>query len=79
MKLFGVWWGATDRRTQKQAQQHFVLEQETTQDNHAKYANADAEILPRGLVRQRRASNLVSCVFLLALFATMVLKPGFTP
>jgi len=29
-----------------------------------------------GVLRQRRISNVVSCAFLVALYATMVLKPG---
>ena len=59
--LFGIWWGVTDRRTQHPAQQE---------------AAADGRVVPR-VWKLRRVSNLVSCGFLLALYAVMVLKPGY--
>jgi hypothetical protein len=60
--LFGVWWGVTDRRTQGKAQEA------TFESNSDK--------LPTVML-QRRVSNSVSCGFLIALYAVMVLKPGY--
>ena len=62
--LFGLWWGVTDRKTQRRAQEVKAMEPEGP--------------LP-GVLRQRRISNVVSCAFLVALYATMVLKPGLPP
>lgn len=60
--LFGLWWGVTDRKTQEKAQ---IAAAETW-----------GEQLPL-VLRQRRFSNVVSCLFLIALYAIMVLKPGY--
>ena len=68
--LFGLWWGATDRRTQDRAQSAVAASEEITATNEDK--------LPP-VLRQRRVANAVSCAFLLALYATMVLKPGYNP
>lgn len=63
--LFGIWWGVTDRHTQSKAQQ--VVEEDTSRGR-----------LP-GVLRVRRISNVVSCLFLVVIYAIMVLKPGYVP
>jgi len=60
--LFGLWWGFTDRKTQSKAQEVDIVQDDKT--------------LPP-VLRQRRISNVVSCVFLVAIYAIMVLKPGY--
>ncbi len=58
---FGLWWGFTDRTTQARAQ--FALE------------NSLGEKRPT-IFQLRRISNVVSCLFLLALYGMMIFKPG---
>jgi hypothetical protein len=60
----GLWWGLTDVTTQSKALDAATM---ATQDS----SNA----IPRVLLF-RRFSNLVSCGFLAALYAIMVLKPS---
>ena len=58
--LIGLWWGLTDRRTMRHVQNSPVV---------------NGGPLPT-VVRQRRISNIISCLFLVAIYAIMVLKPG---
>lgn len=89
--LLGLWWGATDRTTQRRVQQELVVGTTTKQEENDEDGAAAAVVetssnsgsesnntkkLPL-VLRQRRASNLVSCAFLAALYAVMVLKPGY--
>jgi len=62
LTLFGLWWGITDRTTQGEA------------ERQAK--DIDENNVPKVFMR-RRISNVVSCVFLVALYAIMALKPGY--
>ena len=64
LALFGVWWGATDRATQSKAYQAAMETNDPKDDS-----------IPAVMI-YRRVSNLVSCAFLMALYAVMVLKPG---
>lgn len=66
---FAVWWALTDVTTQGAAMEAI---QEWTQGDPE---NTD---VPR-IVQLRKASNVVSCLFVAALYGFMVLKPGFTP
>ena len=65
MATFGLWWAVTDRPTQRQARQAVQVWLE----------NSAAGPLP-SILQWRRASNLVSCSFVLVLYILMVLKPG---
>ncbi|GKZ01374.1 hypothetical protein MPSEU_001088300 [Mayamaea pseudoterrestris] len=62
--LFGVWWGVTDQTTQGKAFDYVMSDQDMSDDK-----------LPTVML-VRRVSNIVSCGFLVALYAVMVLKPG---
>jgi hypothetical protein len=61
--LFGIWWGVTDRKTQGKAQ--------------IAVSGVWGKGIPR-VLRQRRVANIISCLFLLALYVIMVLKPGYS-
>ena len=92
--LFGLWWGVTDRTTQRTvAQQLALLRTDDNDDNTEdkdpssttpsmtpisteEPSNTTANLLGR-VLWQRRISNVVSCAFLVALYAVMVLKPGW--
>lgn len=63
LALFGIWWGLTDRTTQA-----FAFEASKTE------LNSNGSLPP--VMIQRRISNIVSCVFVITLYAVMVLKPG---
>lgn len=73
---FGLWWALTDRTTQQTARQITKLQQadaDIKNDNHDNLK--DNKMLMR-VFRIRRWSNVVSCLFVVALYAIMVLKPG---
>lgn len=63
MATFGLWWAATDRPTQYKARQAVMTWLETNGP------------VP-SILQWRRASNLVSCAFVMVLYILMVLKPG---
>ena len=63
---FAVWWAATDLTTQSAA-------------NEAVKTWSDEGGSVPSILNWRRASNVVSCGFVFALYAIMVLKPGFPP
>lgn len=71
MATFGLWWALTDRPTQHRAQQAV----QSWVQQAASLSNKNALLLP-GILKWRRASNLVSCLFVMALYVLMVLKPG---
>jgi len=62
---FAVWWAATDLTTQSAAKEAV--------DEWVKDATQDT---PK-ILELRKASNVVSCIFVAAIYAIMVLKPGF--
>ena len=64
MATFGLWWAATDRPTQLKARQAIQVWLETASGP-----------VP-SILQWRRASNLVSCGFVMVLYILMVLKPG---
>ena len=64
LSLFAIWWGATDLTTQNRAL--------ATTDS----VGGDVQ---KSVMSLRRFSNVGSCLFLVALYAVMVLKPGFRP
>ena len=66
---FAIWWALTDVTTQGAAMEAI---QEWTQGDTE---NTD---VPQ-IVQLRKISNVVSCLFVGALYGFMVLKPGFTP
>lgn len=63
LTLFGLWWGITDRTTQSKAHE-MALKQRGSLDSQ----------IP-SVFQQRRISNVISCVFLVALYGIMILKP----
>ena len=95
--LFGLWWGVTDRTTQRTVtQQLWFVSDNHNQDENGSWSTTTTTTTPSPIVmpmpeekqrsptnllgkvlRQRRISNVVSCAFLVALYAVMVLKPGF--
>jgi len=66
---FAVWWASTDLTTQGAAMQ--AIQKWTEGDTE----NTDVP----GIVQFRKFSNVVSCLFVAAIYGFMVLKPGFTP
>ena len=68
LTAFAAWWGATDLATQGKAMRA-IDEWVAT--------NGEGPI-PQ-IVEDRFWSNIVSCVFVVALYAAMVLKPGTLP
>lgn len=67
--LFGIWWGITDRRTQRQAQRIIT----TTSSSTTTDDNTLSSLHP--VFFQRRISNVVSCFLVLVLYGIMILKP----
>lgn len=67
---FAVWWAATDLTTQGTAMEA-IKEWTQLEDTE----NAD---VPQ-IVQFRKFSNVISCLFVAALYGFMVLKPGYTP
>ena len=60
--VFGIWWGITDRRSQAQVEKAIAR-------------NEDNDVSIVSILKRRRWSNIVSCVFLVLLYADMILKP----
>lgn len=69
---FAIWWGVTDLTTQGAAMDAI---QEWTKRQGDTSKSAD---IP-GIVQFRKFSNVVSCLFVAAIYGFMVLKPGFVP
>lgn len=66
---FAIWWASTDLTTQGTAME--AIQEWTGGDTE------NAEV-PQ-IVQFRKFSNVVSCIFVAAIYGFMVLKPGFTP
>lgn len=66
---FAGWWAATDLTTQSAANEAVI---EWTQ------GDTENTSIPR-IVQLRKISNVVSCIFVAAIYAIMVLKPGYSP
>lgn len=68
LSLFGLWWMVTDVTSQRKA----VEAVKTMKDED----DGDDMVIPT-ILQSRVVSNIVSCVFVVGLYALMVLKPGF--
>ena len=66
---FAIWWASTDLTTQGTAMEAI---QEWTK------GDTENEDVPQ-IVQFRKFSNVVSCLFVAAIYGFMVLKPGYTP
>lgn len=66
LTLFGLWWAVTDKTTQHRAQA--VTEDATLWK--------EGSVIP-AILQYRRVSNVISCFFLVLLYAVMTLKPQF--
>lgn len=67
---FALWWAGTDLTTQAAAT---AAIEEWTEAGDTENTEVPS------IVQKRRISNVVSCLFIVALYAIMVLKPGYTP
>eukprot|EP01082_Thalassiosira_pseudonana_P008964 g7739.t1 g7739 contig26:166239-166847(+) len=70
LTTFGLWWGITDVTTQKKAM-------EAVQNLEVEGDDGDDGVVevPK-VLKVRVLSNVVSCLFVVAMYALMVLKPG---
>lgn len=76
--IFAIWWAVTDASTQEAANvaiEDWVATLEKKDDSTTVSASTE---VPQ-IVSRRRISNIVSCMFVAAIYAFMVLKPGFIP
>ncbi|KAL9185357.1 hypothetical protein ACHAXT_003134 [Thalassiosira profunda] len=70
---FGIWWMVTDVTTQKGAAEAVEL----FEGNAANGTDGKQAVEVPKVLQRRATSNVVSCIFVLGLYALMVLKPGF--
>ncbi|KAG7367672.1 hypothetical protein IV203_030343 [Nitzschia inconspicua] len=81
MFLFGLWWVWTDRKSQKDILELTstsvspTVEEKEVKQKRNSTSTIQSEML--AVWKRRRFYNAVSCLFVLALYAIMVLKPGF--
>jgi hypothetical protein len=79
---FAMWWIATDWTTQ-QAVKTFLKQEPNNgwwgNDSDDEYTNSIASSSPPRFLFLRQASNLISCLFVMSLYALMALKPGYSP
>jgi hypothetical protein len=71
--LFGLWWGFTDRMSQGPLER-LLLTASPLEEEGILESQRGEKI--NGALKQRRLSNVVSCGFVLALYAIMIFKPG---
>lgn len=71
--MFAIWWAVTDVTTQGAAQA--AIHEWAVENTNTASQTKD---IPQ-IVEQRKISNVVSCLFVLAIYGFMVLKPGYTP
>ena len=72
--LFGLWWGFTDRKSQR------PLKDMLSTPNNEDKKDSDVVVTNQTIndaLKQRRLSNIVSCGFIMALYAIMIFKPGY--
>lgn len=74
---FAIWWAATDVTTQGAAETA-INKWVIGSTEQASTKNGDKMDVPQ-IVEQRKISNVISCLFVLAIYGFMVLKPGYTP
>ncbi|KAL7528902.1 hypothetical protein ACHAXR_002691 [Thalassiosira sp. AJA248-18] len=72
---FGVWWGVTDITSQRKAVEAVQTLNEAGKSDDDSENNDTVEV-PK-LLKMRVISNVVSCIFVVGMYALMVLKPGF--
>jgi hypothetical protein len=81
---FAAWWAVTDLTTQgsalEQVNEWAATNGGTNHNNHHHPQNADdhdqlSSDIP-DVVHHRKISNIVSCIFVVLIYAEMVLKPG---
>lgn len=72
LATFGLWWMATDLTTQRTAKTQIL-------QWYKKVSRNRRVKLPTKILFLRRASNLMSCLFVGTLYALMALKPWYTP
>jgi hypothetical protein len=75
--LFGLWWAWTDRKTQND----IILLSSTSPSSKSQNSSQNGEETPiqeemMEIWKRRRLYNAISCVFVFALYAIMILKPG---
>jgi Predicted integral membrane protein (DUF2269) len=77
--IFAIWWAVTDASTQEAAN-NAIEEWVATLEKKDDYltSNSAPTEFP-AIVSRRRISNIVSCMFVAAIYAFMVLKPGYIP
>lgn len=73
LATFGLWWGITDRTTIDRVVSSRPLVKGNLKD--VEKTDTDVTLDPK-IVTIRRISNVISCVFLVAAYALMTLKPG---
>jgi hypothetical protein len=76
LTLFGIWWAWTDRTTQGPALEEAIRIMNQPIEKVETVRGTTQTFLP-SLWYRRRISNVVSCLFLLALYGLMSLKPGY--
>lgn len=72
---FAAWWGLTDLTTQSKAARAIEREWGISSSENGNNRTSKPRKIP-AIVQLRRVSNVVSCLFVVALYAIMTLKPG---
>ena len=70
---FGLWWAITDVTTQRKTLE--MIRRHNNDQDEDDLHKIDEKKLHRILTMRRLASNVVSCLLVVALYAIMVLKP----
>jgi hypothetical protein len=69
--LFGLWWAWTDRKSQDD----LLKLSYATSGNDIDKAAVQEEIV--SIWKRRRVVNVISCLFIVALYGIMIIKPGY--
>lgn len=77
--IFAIWWAVTDASTQEAANTAIEEWVATLEKKDDATSNSAAPTEVPAIVSRRRISNVVSCMFVAAIYAFMVLKPGYIP
>ena len=83
---FGLWWAYTDKQSQKQLEKVASLQQQQQQQQEEEEEKNTATTTTTTIAddgggggsiwKRRRVYNVVSCLFVVALYGVMVLKPS---
>jgi hypothetical protein len=73
LSTFGLWWGITDLTSQRTISKLIRRYYDEIADYDEVNKLVDGELL--AILKTRLATNLVSCLLVMALYAVMVLKP----